>query len=157
MVDDYPSEDYGKYLYAQTVLRIHRIIDEMDFLGEADSNFGTFLFEKLEEIEACSHLAVFEDRDAIYSTKIPKRVCMALTGELTYSDGRQVATFVDWEGGSATYVWHPDPTHPSNQPGQVIDMDDIRGPGHRKFVVAGLNIIDTLATDELAGDGLPHL
>ncbi len=59
---DYPSEDYQKYLYAQTALRVHRIIDEMDFLDDVNPKFGALLYKLLEEVEACSHLAAFEDR-----------------------------------------------------------------------------------------------
>jgi hypothetical protein len=107
------------------------------------------VFNALEQIEACLCLAAFEDRQAIQkTTKIPGRVCLFQTEELKYSDGRAVTTTVFSDDGSATYVWHPDPAHPKNQSGQVIDMDDIRGHCNRKLIVAGYGFIDTLPADE---------
>lgn len=140
----YPSEDYRKYLYATADVRTHRVIEEMDRLEDVlDQEFADFLFKALEDVENCLNLMVFEDHGAIVERKIPSRLCVVATNELRYSDGRDVATtFFLEDHSSFTWVWHPDPAHPSNQPGHVAKVEKIHGVTTRKFVVAMPGVID---------------
>jgi hypothetical protein len=69
-----------------------------------------------------------------------------------YSDGRPVTTtFRFGDGGDeyVTHVWHPDPLHPDNRPGAVIEFS--RGPypfRFRNVIVTAPGIIDTYESDE---------
>jgi hypothetical protein len=69
-----------------------------------------------------------------------------------YDDGRTVTTtvrFGDGEDEYATHVWHPDPLHPDNRPGSVIEFS--QGPypfRFRNVIVSAPGIIDTYESCE---------
>ena len=70
----------------------------------------------------------------------------------TYDDGRVVATrfqFGERECDWLIHVWHPDPLHPNNRPGAVIEFpgEPFRF-GCRHLLVTAPGIIDTVETDE---------
>jgi hypothetical protein len=87
--------------------------------------------------------AAFVDDDEIVSGV--RSIPAARTDDLDlnhYSDGRQVATTLRWPDGWYTHVWHRDPLHPDNRPGQVLELQEYSYDCPRRVVITAPGIID---------------
>jgi|SRR5271166_1449611 len=77
-----------------------------------------------------------------------------------YSDGRPVISAMPLDAGPVLYVhaWHPDPTHPMNNP---CELDVITTPDgvRRRVIVSAPGHLDAITLPETtrAGDGQPAL
>jgi hypothetical protein len=146
----YPTEDYKKYIYA---LGIHRLKRLYDVVGDLDVDLRTSddVTSSLCQVEVWLFLAAFvDDDDASNDIDRHVRDLMGKDAVNTYSDGRTVATTIRWDGGWVTHVWHPDPLHPSNRPGQVFDLEEESGC-RRRLIITAPGILDTFETDEEVG------
>jgi hypothetical protein len=146
----YPTEDYKKYIYALGMQRVRRLCD---LFGGLDPDVETTNdgMCSLGQLQLWLYLAAFVDDDEA-GNEIGWNVRDLIRGDAvsTYSDGRPVATTIRWDGGWVTHVWHPDPQHPSNQPGQVFDLEEeLRS--RRRLIIAAPGILDTFETDEEVG------
>jgi hypothetical protein len=91
---------------------------------------------------------------------VPEEIQKAREAANAYSDGRPVTTtsrFGDGEHDYVTHVWHPDPLHPDNRPGAVIDFSVGPYPfRYRRLIVTAPGFIDTVdeedEEDDLFGD-----
>ena len=146
----YTTEDYKKYVYALGKHRVRRLYDSVATLG-VDIDISTDITCSLGQLELWLYLAAFVDDDDA-GDEIGWNVRDLISGDAvnTYSDGRPVATTIRWDGGWVTHVWHPDPSHPSNRPGQVFDLEEESG-SRRRLVITALGILDTFETDEEVG------
>ena len=146
----YPTEDYKKYVCA---LGRHRIERLYDFFGGLDPYLETTnnAMCSLGQLELWLYLAAFVDDDDA-GNEMGWNVRDLIRGDAvnTYSDGRPVATTIRWDGGWATHVWHPDPLHASNRPGQVFDLEEESGC-RRRLVITAPGILDTFESDEEVG------
>lgn len=146
----YPTEDYKKYIYALGMQRIRRLYDSMGGL-DLDIDTSTDIVCSLGQLEMWLYLAAFVDHDdARNDMGRHLRDLMGGDAVNTYSDGRPVATTIRWDGGWVTHVWHPDPQHPSNRPGQVFDLEEESG-SQRRLIITAPGILDTFETDEEVG------
>jgi hypothetical protein len=157
----YSTEDYKKYIYAHVAHRIGRIGDTVNRL-ELDADTEEELVCSLIQVQwFLYHAAFVDDEDAakevvaayVDDDDAAEEVGCALDlmrrSDLnTYSDGRPVTTTIRWDGGYVTHVWHPDPMHPDNRPGQVRNLQEESWPCRRKLVITAPGIIDTFETDE---------
>jgi hypothetical protein len=146
----YPTEDYKKYIYGLGKQRVRRLHDSVGTL-DADIENSTDLTCSLDQLEMWLYLAAFVDDDEACSD-MGWHVRDLMRGDAvnTYSDGRAVATTIRWDGGWVTHVWHPDPLHPSNQPGQVFDLEEESGC-RRRLIITAPGILDTFETGEEVG------
>jgi hypothetical protein len=105
----------------------------------------------LGQLELWLYLAAFVDDDEA-GNEIGWKVRDLIRGAAvnTYCDGRPVATTIRWAGGWVTHVWHPDPQHPSDRPGQVFDLEEESG-SRRRLIITAPGILDTFETDEEVG------
>jgi len=147
----YPTEDYKKYIYALGMHRVRRVCDSvggLDLDPEASDDF-TY---SMHQIQMLFYLAAFvDDDDASNDMGWHVRDLMRGDAVNTYSDGRPVATTIQWDGGWVTQVWHPDPLHPSNRPGQVFDLEEESGRCRKRLIMTAPGILDTFETDEQVG------
>jgi hypothetical protein len=145
-----PTEDYKKYVYALGKQRVRRLYDAVGTLG-ADLDISSDITCSLGQLELWLYLAAFvDDDDASNDMGCHVRDLMGGDAVNTYSDGRPVATTIRWDGGWVTHVWHPDPLHPSNRPGQVFDLEEESG-SQRRLIITAPGILDTFETDEEVG------
>jgi hypothetical protein len=146
----YPTEDYKKYVYALGMQRVRRLYDSVETLG-ADTDISTDITCSLGQLELWLYLAAFVDDDDA-GNEMGWNVRDLIRGDAvnTYSDGRPVATTIRWDGGWVTHVWHPDPQHPSSQPGQVFDLEEESG-SRRRLIITAPGILDTFESDDEAG------
>jgi hypothetical protein len=146
----YPTEDYKKYTFA---LGLHRVRRLYDLFGGLDPSLETSddFTSSLHQLELWLYLAAFVDDDDV-GNEIGWNVRDLMRGDAanTYSDGRPVATTIRWDDGWVTHVWHPDPQHPSNRPGQVFDLEEESGC-RRRLIITAPGILDTFETDEEVG------
>ncbi len=146
----YPTEDYKKYIYAlgkHRVRRLHNAVGTLDLDLETSDDVTS----SLRQAEMWLFLAAFvDDDDACNEMGWDVWDLMAGDAVNTYSDGRPVATTIQWDGGWVTHVWHPDPLHPSNRPGQVLDLEEESGC-RRRLIITAPGILDTFETDEEVG------
>lgn len=165
----YTTGDYKKYVYAQgkrPIWRIQEIITALDGAHGFDSEDGNDLAYMLANAGYYLWLAAFVDdhrqADAEKQRGIawgpahpatdPNPEAKAHKAADTYSDGRPVTTtfrFGDGADDYVTHVWHPDPLHPDNRPGAVIEFS--QGPfpfRYRHLIVTAPGIIDTYKSDE---------
>jgi len=146
----YPREDFKKYICA---LGRHRIERLYDLFGGLDPDLETTNdgMCSLGQLQLWLYLAAFVDDDQA-GNEIGWNVRDLISGDAvnTYSDGRPVATTIRWDGGWVTHVWHPDPQHPSNQPGQVFDLEE-ESWSRRRLIITAPGILDTFETDEEVG------
>jgi hypothetical protein len=146
----YPTEDYKKYIYALGVHRVRRLYDSVGGL-DLDLETSDDVTSSLRQIEMWLFLAAFvDDDDASNDMGWHVRDLMGGDAVNTYSDGRPVATTIRWDGGWVTHVWHPDPLHPLNRPGQVFDLEEESGCP-RRLIITAPGILDTFETDEEVG------
>ena len=144
----YPIEDYKKYIYALGIHRVRRLYDAFAGLDPETSDDVT---SSLRQLEMWLFLAAFvDDDDASNDMGWHVRDLMGGDAVNTYSDCRPVATTIRWDGGWVTHVWHPDPLHPSNRPGQVFDLEEESGC-RRRLIITAPGILDTFETDEEVG------
>jgi hypothetical protein len=145
----YPTEDYKKYVYALGRHRVRRLCDSVETLG-ADLEISSDITCSLGQLELWLYLAAFVDDDS--DIEMGWNITDLMAGEAanTYSDGRPVATTIQWDGGWVTHVWHPDPQHPSNRPGQVFDLEEESGC-RRRLIITAPGILDTFETDKEVG------
>jgi hypothetical protein len=147
----YPREDFKKYVCA---LGRHRIERLYDLFGGLDPDLETTNdgMCSLGQLELWLYLAAFVDDDEAGS-EIGWNVRDLIRGDAvnTYSDGRPVATTIRWDGGWATHIWHPDPLHPSNRPGRILDLEEELGSCPRRLIITAPGILDTVETDEEVG------
>jgi hypothetical protein len=146
----YPTEDYKKYIYALGMHRVRRLYDTvggLDLVSETSDDITC----SLRQLQVWLYLAAFVDDDDA-GNEMGWNVMDLIRGDAvnTYSDGRPVATTIRWDGGWVTHVWHPDPSHPSNQPGQVFDLEEESG-SRRRLIITAPGILDTFETDEEVG------
>jgi hypothetical protein len=60
-----------------------------------------------------------------------------------YSDGRPVSTTVELElGCHFTYDWHPDPSHPLNQPREICTTE-LRDGRKKRILIVAPGVLDT--------------
>jgi len=146
----YPTEDYKKYIYALGKHRVRRLHDSVRTL-DADIEISNDLTCSLDQLEMWLYLAAFVDDDEA-GNEIGWNVTDLITGDAvnTYFDGRPVATTIRRDGGWVTHVWHPDPQHPPNQPGQVFDLEEELG-SRRRLIITAPGILDAFETDEEVG------
>jgi hypothetical protein len=146
----YPPEDYKKYIYALARQRIERLHDLFDGL-DPDLETTNDGICSLGQLELWFYLAAFVDDDDA-GNEMGWNVRDLIRGDAvnTYSDGRPVATTIRWDGGWVTHVWHPDPQHPSSQPGQVFDLEEESG-SRRRLIITAPGILDTFESDDEAG------
>jgi hypothetical protein len=146
----YPAEDYKKYVYALGKHRVRRLYDSVGGL-DLDLDTSADITCSLGQLEMWLHLAAFvDDDDACNDMGWHVRHLMGGDAVNTYSDGRPVATTIRWDGGWVTHVWHPDPLHPSNRPGQVFDLEEESGC-RRRLIITAPGILDTFETDVEVG------
>jgi hypothetical protein len=147
----YPTEDYKKYVYALGMQRVRRLYD---VFGGLDPDLETTNdgMCSLGQLELWLYLAAFVVNDDAGS-EIGWDVRDLISGDAvnTDCDGRPVATTIRWDSGWVTHVWHPNPQHPSNQPGQVFDLEEESGSCRRKLIITAPGILDTFETDEEVG------
>ena len=135
----YTTEDYKKYIYALGMHRVRRLYDSVATLG-VDIDISTDITCSLGQLELWLYLAAFvDDDDAGNEMGWNLRDLIGGDAVNTYSDGRPVATTIRWDGGWVTHVWHPDPQHPSNQPGQVFDLEEESWSRRRLIITAPSN------------------
>lgn len=161
----YTADDYKKYVFAQGKFYILRIQEMIEALGEAhgfdwtDAEDLVYLFHNAVEY---LRLAAFVDDYRQTDAAQPGRIAWARADGWIepdpepdadlYDDGRTVATtvrFGDGDDDYATHIWHPDPGHPDNQPGAVIEFT--RGPSPFRFgllKVTAPGVIRVLYGDE---------
>jgi hypothetical protein len=147
----YPTEDYKKYIYALGKQRVRRLYDSVGML-DVDPEISDDITCSLGQLELWLYLAAFVDDDEAGNER-GWNVQDLGSGDAvnSYSDGRPVATTVRWDGGWVTHVWHPDPQHPSNRPGQVFDLEEESGCCRRRLIITAPGILDTFETDEEVG------
>ena len=147
----YPTEDYKKYIYALGMHRVRRLYDSVGGL-DLDVDTSTDIVCSLGQLEMWLYLAAFVDHDDARND-VGRHLRDLMGGDAvnTYSDGRPVATTIRWDGGWVTHVWHPDPLHPSNQPGRVLDLEEESGWCRRRLIITAPGILDTFETDEEVG------
>jgi hypothetical protein len=171
-VINYTAKDFKKYALAEAknyIRRIQEIIEALDqkygFDGE-DSEDLACLFENAVAIYL--HRAAFFDdhhradahyRWAIYSDTENQSEFEEMIGDQdTYDDGRAVSTTVRYgEGKDETvkHVWHPDPQHPTNQPGAVIDFSQGPYPFRYRYVtVVAPGVLSEVRKEEETGEEL---
>jgi hypothetical protein len=166
----YSTGDYKKYVYAQGKLYISRIREIIQTLCDAHR----LNREDTDDLDSLLHNAVeylwlaafVDDHRQADAAQQPRPAWARVNGwaepdpELErarkavdiYDDGRTVTTtvrFGDGEDEYATHVWHPDPLHPDNRPGAVIEFS--QGPYPFRFrylIVTAPGIIDTYEGDE---------
>jgi hypothetical protein len=130
--------------------RVRRLYDSVGGLDPAleTTNDGMC---SLGQLELWLYLAAFVDDDDA-GNEIDWSVRELIGGDAvnTYSDGRPVATTIRWDRGWVTHIWHPDPLHPSNRPGQVFDLEEESGC-RRRLIITAPGILDTFETDEEVG------
>jgi hypothetical protein len=131
--------------------RVRRLYDSVGTL-DAGLDISTDITCSLRQLEMWLYLAAFVDDDEAYND-MGGHLCNLMAGDAvnTYSDGRPVATTIRWDGGWVTHVWHPDPLHPSNRPGQVLDLEEESGRCRRRLIITAPGILDTFETDEEVG------
>jgi hypothetical protein len=143
--------DYRKYHYAlaqERLVRACEIIDRivLDATNSEDLN-ATLMRTVMDDMRR----AVFLDAEPAESNRLVDMVVegsgfdmaayRAAEGHDTYADGRPVTTtlhYGDADDEYITHVWHPDPRHPLNQVGAIIDYS--QGPypyRHRHVLVTG--------------------
>ena len=146
----YTTEDYKKYVFALGVHRVRRLHDVAESL-DLDLETSDDVTSSLRQVEMWLFLAAFVDDDDA-GDEIGWNVRDLMGGDEvnTYSDGRPVATTIRWNGGWVTHVWHPDPLHPSNRPGQVFDLEEESGC-RRRLIITAPGILDTFDTDVEVG------
>jgi hypothetical protein len=147
----YTATDYKKFVYAQAVNRMRRIEDIIDALDVTDS---------FENFEALNDLGYQFDtlhdwlRRAAFCDD--HRQAEAQEAQNTYIDGRTVATtfkFGDRKCDWVTHVWHPDPLHPDNRPGAMIEFCQEPYPwSYRYLVVTAPGIIDVVEEQAILGE-----
>jgi hypothetical protein len=145
----HPTDDYKKYVYALGKHRVRRLYDAVGTLG-ADLDISSDITCSLGQLELWLYLAAFVDDDS--DNEMGWNITDLMAGDAvnTYSDGRPVATTIQWDGGWVTHVWHPDPQHPSNHPGQVFDLEEEVGC-RRRLIITAPGVLDTFETDEEVG------
>jgi hypothetical protein len=140
----YSTEDYKKYVYAQGrsyLCRIQENIEAIDKDLGLDEN-SEDLACMLATVKGFLWAAAFGtderrttaemERDMRKAQQAPDDIDWPIVRALstdTYFDGRTVATAVRYGERDDEYyvhVWHPDPAHPSNQPGAMIEFS--QGP-----------------------------
>jgi hypothetical protein len=147
----YATEDYKKYIYALGKQRVRRLHDSVGTF-DADIEISNDLTCSLGQLEMWLFLAAFvDDDDASNDMGWHVRDLMGGDAVNTYSDCRPVSTTIRWDGGWVTRVWHPDPLHPSNRPGQVLDLEEESGRCRRRLIITAPGILDTCETDEEVG------
>jgi DNA-binding MarR family transcriptional regulator len=139
----YTSGDYKKYVYAQGkhyIRRIQEIIEVLDGAHRLHAEDTEDLWCMLDNAVGHLYRAAFvddhrqADAEAHPATALAPDEDWAHKPVDLYDDGRTVATtvrFGDGEDDYATHVWHPDPGHPDNQAGAVIEFS--RGPYPFRF------------------------
>jgi hypothetical protein len=143
----YTPRDYKKYLYALGVQRLGRLHD----IGEEfvdEEQLGYSIHAELGDIAAWLYRCAFVDDDEIVAGV--RGIPAARTRDESlncYSDGRPVATTLHWDGGWHTHVWHPDPLHPDNRPGHIIEPHEYAGDCPRRIVITTPGIIDVFDAD----------
>jgi hypothetical protein len=146
----YPTADYKKYIFALGMHRVRRLYDVFGGLDPylKTTNDGVC---SLGQLEQWLYLAAFVDDDEA-GNEIGWNVGDLISGDAvnTYSDGRPVATTIRWDGGWVTHVWHPDPLHPSNRPGQLFDLEEELA-SRRRLIITAPGILDIFDTDEEVG------
>jgi hypothetical protein len=150
IVISYTTEDYKKYFYALGMHRVRRVCDSVGGL-DLDPEASDDVTYSMHQIQMWLYLAAFvDDDDAGNEMGWNLRDLIGGDAVNTYSDGRPVATTIRWDGGWVTHVWHPDPQHPSNQPGQVFDLEEESG-SRRRLIITAPGILDTFVSDEESG------
>jgi hypothetical protein len=140
--------DYKKYLYAKGVHRIRRIEDTLDRL-DLDDEIDNDIKCSLDSVQSFLYLAAFVEDDTTMKNEVASAIDLESRSDLnTYSDGRPVNTTIRWDGGYVTHVWHPDPMHADNCPGQIRELEEESWPCRRKLIITAPGIIDTFETDE---------
>lgn len=68
-----------------------------------------------------------------------------------YADGRPVISAMPLDGGPGLFVhvWHPDPTHPMNNPG-ALDVVTTRDGSRKQVIVTAPGYIDAVSLPETA-------
>ena len=152
----YTAADYKKYVHAKGVHRIGRINEIIDALDSAhgfDPEVTNDLGYQLDEAQMWLWLAAFCDDDDHTKSEYERMADPeAQKAADTYSDGRPVTTtfrFGDGDHDYVTHVWHPDPLHPRNRSGAVIEFSEGPYPFRwRQLIVTAPGVIDTLEEDD---------
>jgi hypothetical protein len=138
----YTAIDYKKYIYALGVQRLERLHD----IGEKfvdEQELGYSIHDEVGDMREWLYRAALVDDDEVLAGV--RGIPAAMTGDADlnhYSDRRQVATTLRWDGGWYTHVWHPDENHPSNRPGQVMAPQEYPHDCPRRVVITAPGIID---------------
>jgi hypothetical protein len=150
-VNHYTTDDYKKYVYAQGKSYISRIQEIIQTLCDAHvldyedaDDLVCMLYNAVEHLWLAAFVDDHRQADAAHWRAAGARVNggvepdpeldRARNAVDLYDDGRTVASTVRFGDGKddyATHVWHPDPRHPDNQPGAVIEFT--RGPSPFRF------------------------
>ena len=152
----YTAADYKKYVYAKGVHRIGRIneiVEALDSTHGFDPEMTNDLGHQLDEVQRWLWLAAFCDDDDHTESECERMANPeAQKAADTYSDGRPVTTtfrFGDGDHDYVTHVWHPDPLHPRNRAGTVIEFSEGPYPFRwRQLIVTAPGLIDTLEEDD---------
>ena len=168
----YPTGDYKKYIYAQGKQRISRIREIIAALESSNicniedaQDLDSLLVNVVYVLWCAAFVDDHRQADDCAQWRIgwppthpvpdPKPdEGRALEAADTYSDGRPVTTTFrhgDAEDEYVTHVWHPDPLHPDNRPGGVIEFS--QGPYPFRYgvvLVTAPGIIDAYKIDEEA-------
>ena len=171
----YTRDDFKKYVYAKGVHRTRRIEEIINALvvvdgfdkGEAFDDLGY----QLDEVRGWLWQTAFVDdddqaeaewkRDRAWARSRPPNLEVATChpesvkaweAAAVYSDGRPVSTtlrFGDGEHDYVTYFWHPDPLHPRNRPGAVVEVSEGPYPFRfRQIVVTAPGVVDTFVDED---------
>lgn len=161
----YTNDDYKKYAHAQCVKHVERVwrLLEASKLGSA----GTFCTDVLWDLDRWLHRVAFIDNDdqaEAHDDWVMAQIRAYPPGQSpglarqkrdvnTYSDGRPVSTTIrfgpDEDVHFVTHVWHPDPLHPDNRVGAVIEFGVADRPdddlfGRRRLIVVAPAIVDMI-------------
>jgi hypothetical protein len=165
----YTTGDYKKYVYAQGKHRVSRIREIVAALEGSDG----FNIADAEDLDSLLVNVVYVLWRAAFVDDHRQDDCAqwriawppthpvpdpepeeerALKAADTYSDGRPVTTtfrYGNAEDEYVTHVWHPDPPHPDNRPGAVLESS--QGPFPFRFrhvAVTAPGVIDTYEVDD---------
>ena len=171
----YPTADYKKYCFAQALNRMRRIQDIIDALDGIDCHANceplNDLGYQFDTLYGCLWRAAFCDdhrqaeawegrrmRARVGTDGPDPEIQKSQEAQNTYIDGRTVATtfkFGDREYDWVTHVWHPDPLHPDNRPGAMIEVSQEPYPwSYRYLIVTAPGIIDVMNQEDENDDDI---
>lgn len=162
----YTNEDYKKYVYAKGRHRLWRIEEAVEALDPACDTNGEAIDDlQMELVEARIWLwrAAFtaddeaeadDEREAAWARAgVDPQTAEARRAAGIYSDGRPGHHHLplgEGEGDYVTHIWHPDPLHPRNRAGEMLQFCEGPYPWrHRRMIITAPGVLDVVDEDAL--------